>query len=25
MVISRAELYWADLGEPPGSRPALRR
>lgn len=25
MVISRADLYWADLGAPPGSRPAKRR
>ncbi|MCB1264625.1 MAG: type II toxin-antitoxin system PemK/MazF family toxin [Mycobacterium sp.] len=25
MVISRAELYWADLGAPGGSRPAKRR
>lgn len=25
MVISRAELYWADLGVPSGSRPAKRR
>lgn len=25
MVISRAELYWADLGAPSGSRPAKRR
>jgi mRNA interferase MazF len=25
VVISRAELYWADLGLPPGSRPAKRR
>ena len=25
MVISRAELYWADLGPPSGSRPAKRR
>ena len=25
MVISRSELYWADLGEPSGSRPAKRR
>lgn len=25
MVISRAELYWADLGTPSGSRPAKRR
>ena len=25
MVISRAELYWAHLGVPSGSRPAKRR
>ena len=25
MVISRAEIYWADLGTPSGSRPAKRR
>lgn len=25
MVISRADLYWADLGVPSGSRPAKRR
>lgn len=25
MVISRAELYWADLGAPSASRPAKRR
>ena len=25
MVISRAEIYWADLGPPSGSRPAKRR
>ncbi|MGV0990984.1 MAG: type II toxin-antitoxin system PemK/MazF family toxin [Mycobacterium sp.] len=25
MVISRGEIYWADLGEPTGSRPAKRR
>lgn len=25
MVISRTELYWADLGAPSGSRPAKRR
>jgi mRNA interferase MazF len=25
VVISRAELYWADLGAPSGSRPAKRR
>lgn len=25
MVINRAELYWADLGSPVGSRPAKRR
>lgn len=25
MVISRAELYWADLGVPAGSRPGKRR
>lgn len=25
MVIRRAELYWADLGVPSGSRPAKRR
>lgn len=25
MVISRGELWWADLGEPVGSRPALIR
>jgi len=25
VVISRAELYWADLGTPSGSRPAKRR
>lgn len=25
MVISRAELYWADRGTPSGSRPAKRR
>lgn len=25
MVISRAALYWADLGAPSGSRPAKRR
>lgn len=25
MVISRDELYWADLGAPSGSRPAKRR
>ncbi|MBV8179687.1 MAG: type II toxin-antitoxin system PemK/MazF family toxin [Mycobacterium sp.] len=25
MVISRAEIYWADLGMPSGSRPAKRR
>lgn len=24
-MISRAELYWADLGTPSGSRPAKRR
>ena len=24
-MISRAELYWADLGAPSGSRPAKRR
>jgi len=24
-VISRAEIYWADLGMPSGSRPAKRR
>jgi len=24
-VISRAEIYWADLGAPTGSRPAKRR
>ena len=24
-MISRAELYWADLGAPTGSRPAKRR
>jgi len=25
VVISRAEIYWADLGPPTGSRPAKRR
>lgn len=25
MVISRAEIYWADLGPPSGSQPAKRR
>ena len=25
MVISRGRVYWADLGEPQGSRPAKRR
>lgn len=25
MVISRTELYWAELGAPTGSRPAKRR
>ena len=25
MVISRADIYWADLGQPSGSRPAKRR
>ncbi len=25
MVISRAAIYWADLGPPSGSRPAKRR
>jgi mRNA interferase MazF len=25
LVISRAEIYWADLGAPTGSRPAKRR
>lgn len=25
MVISRAEIYWADLGQPTGSRPDKRR
>lgn len=25
MVISRAEIYWADLGAPSGSRPGKRR
>ena len=25
MVISRGEIYWADLGPPSGSRPAKRR
>jgi len=25
MVIERGEVYWADLGEPAGSRPAKRR
>ena len=25
MVISRAEIHWADLGPPTGSRPAKRR
>lgn len=25
MVIGRAEIYWADLGGPSGSRPAKRR
>ncbi len=25
MVISRAEIYWANLGAPSGSRPAKRR
>lgn len=25
MVISRADIYWADLGTPTGSRPAKRR
>ena len=25
MVISRSELYWADLGAPSGSRPAKSR
>ncbi len=25
MVISRAEIYWVDLGPPAGSRPAKRR
>lgn len=25
MVISRADIYWADLGTPAGSRPAKRR
>ncbi|MEB3068545.1 type II toxin-antitoxin system PemK/MazF family toxin [[Mycobacterium] vasticus] len=25
MVISRADIYWADLGTPSGSRPAKRR
>lgn len=25
MVISRAEIYWGDLGPPTGSRPAKRR
>jgi mRNA interferase MazF len=25
VVISRSELYWADLGAPTGSRPAKRR
>jgi mRNA interferase MazF len=25
VVISRAEIYWADLGAPSGSRPAKRR
>lgn len=25
MVISRAEIYWVDLGPPSGSRPAKRR
>jgi mRNA interferase MazF len=25
VVISRAEIYWADLGPPSGSRPAKRR
>lgn len=25
MVINRADIYWADLGPPSGSRPAKRR
>ncbi|MBD8059890.1 type II toxin-antitoxin system PemK/MazF family toxin [Cellulomonas sp. JH27-2] len=25
MVISRGDVFWLDLGEPDGSRPALRR
>lgn len=25
MVIERGEVYWADLGDPAGSRPAKRR
>lgn len=25
LVISRADIYWADLGPPTGSRPAKRR
>ncbi len=25
MVVQRGELWWADLGEPRGSQPALRR
>lgn len=25
MVINRADIYWADLGPPTGSRPAKRR
>lgn len=25
MVINRADIYWADLGQPSGSRPAKRR
>jgi len=25
MVIARGDVYWADLGEPAGSRPAKRR
>ncbi|WP_343572028.1 type II toxin-antitoxin system PemK/MazF family toxin [Mycobacterium sp.] len=25
MVISRADIYWADLGQPSASRPAKRR
>ena len=25
MVIERGDVYWADLGEPAGSRPAKRR